>query len=825
MTAVTEIQTLIDGYGPSAPSLLPWLAHWAAPGDLILIARAAAAQAALAPMLRWPAVADAVAEVLARRAADRPMPFGSLAELADVLPQITGYLDTGQITTLIAAEPRAEVLGYAALADPVAGLIDEATRRLPHAQWPEILAAARTRALPPLANLRLLALLSAGRPASPVVMSGSELAYLLPYLSASLRDADLAGEVLQEIEDYLAPQTSWYAVALSARAVPYLDHDQRSRLADGAEATSPLWADALRWLAANQREPWHSAARELDAAHPAVTSLTEWAGRADHAELRAGCAWLASEILRGYGDPDLQRWEQSRSQSMTERLRAIVRPASRDVPDQVPLRISDDVADTPVPVRALVGECPESVRVGTPFNLQVWIALGAGRGVPLVPFDVPTEGREVLLIVKAPELRILSDSYQVVHVPRDGASDRGEFSLQADAPGRCTISVIALLDGTHLGTLTIDTDIESAAQVGPPRRVRGELSMAPVPGGASLYVRYEPQQRMYRFHLITDDYPDEVVHPLDFNPEDSVSELIRVLNDLAQERRHFDDADARYFLVNKGAELWKNLLPDRLRQQFWDHRADISQLTIIGDKDIVPWEVLYPKDVGRDYGFLLEQFPVTRAIFERTRVRRLRLRPARFVLPPRSPSRASDEIETLRQMLGETSPEAVVTEYGKLLRLLRADDFGVLHFACHNTFDSTAGSGIKFDKVLFTPDVMTLIADEEALADSAPLVFINACRAAGLALSYNKLEGWATKFMKAGAAAFIGSLWEVTDETSTQFAAEIYRHLGSGSPLGKAAMAARKVVSENQSDPTWLAYTVYGDPRATVTSQTSDTLE
>jgi CHAT domain-containing protein len=123
--------------------------------------------------------------------------------------------------------------------------------------------------------------------------------------------------------------------------------------------------------------------------------------------------------------------------------------------------------------------------------------------------------------------------------------------------------------------------------------------------------------------------------------------------------------------------------------------------------------------------------------------------------------------------------------------------------------------------MLFTPDVMTLIADEETLADPAPLVFINACRAAGLALSYNNLQGWATMFMKAGAAAFIGSLWEVTDEISTQFAIETYDHLKSGSSLGKAIMAARKTVSQSSADPTWLAYTVYGDPRATVNSQTS----
>lgn len=341
--------------------------------------------------------------------------------------------------------------------------------------------------------------------------------------------------------------------------------------------------------------------------------------------------------------------------------------------------------------------------------------------------------------------------------------------------------------------------------------------MEAVAGAVSLIARYSPRERLYRFQLIADDYPSEVEHPLDFDPQDSIKDLIRVLTDLAEGRRVYSPAKAHRYLANKGAELWQNLLPKDLREQFWDRQAGIGQLTILSDNDVVPWEVLYPKDPGHGDSFLVEQFPVTRAVFNRSRVRGLRLRPARFVLPPRSPSKAADEIATLRQLLGETSPGAEVTDYDQLLELLENDDFGVLHFACHNTFDPVAGSAIKFGKSLFTPTDLTMIADDRALEESAPLVFINACQAAGLALSYNKLDGWATKFMAAGAAAFIGTLWAVTDETSTPFAAKVYSELSGGTPLGQAVLAARRAVSETPADPTWLAYTVYGDPRAAVT--------
>ena len=99
--------------------------------------------------------------------------------------------------------------------------------------------------------------------------------------------------------------------------------------------------------------------------------------------------------------------------------------------------------------------------------------------------------------------------------------------------------------------------------------------------------------------------------------------------------------------------------------------------------------------------------------------------------------------------------------------------------------------------------------------ESAPTVFINACRSAGLTARYNRLDGWASKFLEAGAAAFIGSLWAVPDGTGREFAQELYSHLQAGSSLGKALLCARQAAASQPDDPTWLAYTVYGDPGAT----------
>ena len=97
-----------------------------------------------------------------------------------------------------------------------------------------------------------------------------------------------------------------------------------------------------------------------------------------------------------------------------------------------------------------------------------------------------------------------------------------------------------------------------------------------------------------------------------------------------------------------------------------------------------------------------------------------------------------------------------------------------------------------------------------------PLVFLNACRTDGQAPQYTTVEGWAAKFLQAGAGAFIGSLWEVVDTSASTYAQQFYQAALTGHTLGEAARQACNAIRDNPGDPTWLAYTLYGDPAATV---------
>jgi hypothetical protein len=475
--------------------------------------------------------------------------------------------------------------------------------------------------------------------------------------------------------------------------------------------------------------------------------------------------------------------------------------------------------------RYLKGRCPESISVYEPFSLLASIVLVAGpSSAALKPFDVPSQGKDVLLVVYAPGLRLLGNQRQTVHVPADGDSEPVMFELQAEMPGVHTVSVTAWIDGSYLGELQVDITAERDHKNGAHRDVLAEITTESTQGAVSLVVRFDPRQNAYRFEFRDVDNPKEVTSNLAYEPGPRVEQLVAGLDDLARGRSGYDAGQARAYLVNAGAALWRELVPQALREQFWDRRDRIRQLTILADEDTVPWELLYPMDPGpgHDQGFLVEQFPVTRATFGRQPARRLSLWPARFVLPGGSPAQAQDEIDAMRLSLDPGQPPGeVISALSQLQDLIASGEFGLLHFACHNTYTPAAGSSIKLGNAQFTPTLLTTAAINKELARSAPTVFLNACRSAGLNATYNQLDGWASKFLEAGAGAFIGSLWAVSDGAAREFAQEFYGQLRARAALGDAVKSARAAAATQPDDPTWLAYTVYGDPRATLGQQRS----
>ncbi|WP_329347314.1 CHAT domain-containing protein [Streptomyces sp. NBC_01261] len=240
---------------------------------------------------------------------------------------------------------------------------------------------------------------------------------------------------------------------------------------------------------------------------------------------------------------------------------------------------------------------------------------------------------------------------------------------------------------------------------------------------------------------------------------------------------------------------------------------------MLGEHDVVRWELLYPLDgTQQGDGFLAEWLPVVRRVHGQERVRQLLLSQATFVVPPGSPPEAEREVTALRTRFGPAMGDGgILTRGAEVPSRLDEGLDGLLHFACHNAF-TEAGSQVTMADGPFDPLDLATAQGSRAWSATCPLVFVNACRSAGQIDWYSASPGWAPQFLEAGAGAFIGTLWPVRSDSALAYADAFYTHLvTSRLPLGDASMKAHQAIRNHDGDPTWLAYAVYGSPAARAT--------
>lgn len=475
---------------------------------------------------------------------------------------------------------------------------------------------------------------------------------------------------------------------------------------------------------------------------------------------------------------------------------------------------------TPPVQRYLVGEMPTAVRVGTVFSLTVRVAANdpgpATHAAPLSPLPLGPNGVDVTIAIQpGPGLSSPTDLQQTLTVPVAGDSRPARFELHATAVGLQRVHISAWIGGTFLAELRLDlsvdvaiTDSTSQVRAAPTGTVRAR------PGEVTLQVQLTDGR--YRFQLWCEDYLFEPVlaRSLTAAPGAAVERTVEMLRRMAADSSGYSTPNAARWLRETGVGLWQDMVPDPIKDQFWQLRDSITAFSIACPDDTMPWELLYPLSAGQDSGFLVEQFPVLRRVYAQGRARRIALSDVHWVVPPNSPVNAQDEITALRRVVAtEADPGTIIASLDDLLALLDGGDVGLLHFACHNTFSVQNGSSIAMAGGPFVPSLLNSSVVAQRLARRQPLVFLNACRSAGVIPEYTHMIGWAGQFMAAGAGAFVGTMWPVRSTRASQYAEAFYSSLAAGEQLGVASMLARRAVRD-MSDPTWLAYTTYGDPAA-----------
>ncbi|UCE26581.1 MAG: CHAT domain-containing protein, partial [Candidatus Coatesbacteria bacterium] len=521
----------------------------------------------------------------------------------------------------------------------------------------------------------------------------------------------------------------------------------------------------------------------------------------------------------------------------TRKRRRVTRGV-RGEPKEAELPEAEPPEAEPPESRSLVADFPAEVPLEETASLIVSLSAEPerpeGRDSLPVP-SLPPDSTIDIVVVPKRGFELVGKSEGTVVIGAAEETLPVQFKLKATKMGPGKVVVFAFHEGQSLGNLRVVSTVVPAGQAVDERRSRHEQRMADV----------EVRTPDFRLHIIEDrngtvEYK-LYLHAADpklgltFTPFGSLElrtdppqyfrEFFQDIEDLELNSRK-QRAAAEQHLAAKGSLLFDRLLPPNVQDLLWKHRDSVRTVVVESEEPWIPWELckLQGKENGKvvEGPFMCEAFAMTRWIsregHQREFTQELNLKKMAVVTPGDSGlEMASNERDYVLSLAnGGRTVEPIPANSLNVIDALAKGEYDGWHFTGHGGFDSPDPnrSAILLEGgEELTPENLSGAVKNLGLAK--PLVFLNACQVGRSAMSLTGIGGWAEQFLDAGAAAFIGAYWSVYDQPAHDFCEAFYRRLLAGTPIGQAVQEARAEIKP-LGDPTWLAYTVFANPWATV---------
>lgn len=278
--------------------------------------------------------------------------------------------------------------------------------------------------------------------------------------------------------------------------------------------------------------------------------------------------------------------------------------------------------------------------------------------------------------------------------------------------------------------------------------------------------------------------------------------------------------------LKESGQLFRDeLFSAHIKEQLNTGQADRLILTLDDQLIHIPWELLHD-----GHRFLCQQFAMGRVVRTRQQMigspsRDLALPLTMLVLadPDGDLKAAYDEGICIRDFV-ETMQDKVRVGFrseGAQADFIRAKlrHFDIVHFAGHADYDEgrPERSGWRLGREHLTAaDILKM----SGTGNMPALIFVNGCQSARAdthAAGYGAqipIFGMANAFILSGVNHYIGTCWEIPDDSSRRFAIAFYHHLYKGFSVGAAVRAARQTLIDQLGEHNiiWASYILYGDP-------------
>lgn len=284
-----------------------------------------------------------------------------------------------------------------------------------------------------------------------------------------------------------------------------------------------------------------------------------------------------------------------------------------------------------------------------------------------------------------------------------------------------------------------------------------------------------------------------------------------------------------------GMSMFEELVPDKIRTQLWSHRDRINSIQVLSDEPYVPWEIVHLKGPDQDTkeDWFLGQMGLVRWLENLENngfgPEHLDITKALGLIPEYPPdtdwelSQPTLEFGYLEDKFGASRLPSTRADVDAILET--PGNFDLLHYAGHGeaptggTIDAALILAVRADGNRWVTEELdsTTVAQLANLASNGtrPMVVLNACQLGRMQRRLGGTGGFAKAFLNRGAGVFVSSLWAVGDEPARDFVEGMYDSLSAGDMIFEAVNKARET-ARNAGDFTWLAYTVYANPHATV---------